>query len=137
MSVFRFLLALTVVVPVIHSSNVAVAQRKRQTGQSQVAKNLPDLKTPEDKMRFLEMIRYSFPAMRTRGAAYTSKDLDQALETYVSRATKTPFSELIDDETFIRRVSLDATGQIPDRDAILNFVADKNSDKRSKLIDDL
>jgi hypothetical protein len=46
-------------------------------------------------------------------------------------------SELCADEQFIRRVYLDITGTLPRPDQIKQFVADKNPNKRDKLIDDL
>src|SRR5947209_6072157 len=48
----------------------------------------------------------------------------------------TPTS-LSGDEEFLRRVSLDLTGQIPDSAAVTAFVADATSDKRAKKIDEL
>jgi hypothetical protein len=41
------------------------------------------------------------------------------------------------DWEFIRRVTLDLTGQIPDPARVLSFVADTSPDKRAKLIDEL
>lgn len=46
-------------------------------------------------------------------------------------------SELADDETFLRRVYLDLIGLPPTRDEYERFVADKSSNKRAKLIDQL
>lgn len=46
-------------------------------------------------------------------------------------------SELADDETFLRRVYLDLIGLPPTREEYERFVADKSSDKRAKLIDQL
>ena len=44
---------------------------------------------------------------------------------------------VVDDETFLRRVSLDLTGKLPDPDALRRFVADPAADKRAKCIDAL
>jgi hypothetical protein len=41
------------------------------------------------------------------------------------------------DEEFLRRVTLDLTGQIPDPAAVQAFLADKSADKRTKTIDAL
>jgi hypothetical protein len=41
------------------------------------------------------------------------------------------------DEEFLRRITLDLTGQIPDSATVLAFTADKTTDKRSKKIDEL
>jgi hypothetical protein len=46
-------------------------------------------------------------------------------------------SELCSDEVFIRRVYLDITGTLPDPEAIVRFVADKDPNKRAKLVDQL
>ena len=46
-------------------------------------------------------------------------------------------SGLCDDNTFIRRMYLDVIGQLPEPEAVEKFVADKDSTKRSKLIDEL
>jgi len=44
---------------------------------------------------------------------------------------------LAGDEEFLRRVSLDLTGQIPDATAVQSFVADNTPGKRAKMIDQL
>ncbi len=46
-------------------------------------------------------------------------------------------SELCSDEVFIRRASLDITGTLPTPKLVTEFVADKDSAKRDKLIDRL
>ncbi|MBC7820214.1 MAG: DUF1549 domain-containing protein, partial [Planctomycetaceae bacterium] len=46
-------------------------------------------------------------------------------------------SELCNDETFLRRVSLDLIGLPPTKDEYERFVADTDKDKRAKLIDAL
>jgi uncharacterized protein YukE len=48
-----------------------------------------------------------------------------------------PHAGLSSDEEFIRRVHLDATGLLPTPEAVREFVANKNADKRDKLIDSL
>ena len=48
-----------------------------------------------------------------------------------------PPSPLCDDATFIRRVSLDIAGRLPDLDETRKFVADADPAKRDKLIDSL
>jgi len=44
---------------------------------------------------------------------------------------------LSSDEEFLRRVTIDLTGQIPDSATVQSFVADKSADKRTKTIDAL
>jgi len=46
-------------------------------------------------------------------------------------------SALSSDEEFLRRVTIDLTGQIPDSATVQAFVADKAADKRTKTIDAL
>lgn len=48
-----------------------------------------------------------------------------------------PPSEGADDSTFLRRVTLDITGRLPTLDETQTFLADKQSDKRARKIDDL
>ncbi len=48
-----------------------------------------------------------------------------------------PPSEVCDDATFIRRVTLDVAGRLPTMDEVAKFVADTAADKREKLIDHL
>ena len=99
---------------------------------------LPDLKSPEDKLKFLEMIRGSYKVIQQgKTLTFDSDDLDRDLERSIAKGTSTPFAPVCDDETFIRRASLDATGVIPDRDQIKKFVANTDPKKRAKLIDDL
>ncbi|MCA9052230.1 MAG: DUF1549 domain-containing protein [Planctomycetaceae bacterium] len=97
---------------------------------------LPDLKTPESKLAYIQMIRNEFPAMR-RSTSFTPEDLDKQLEQSVAKGTDTKFVDVVDDETFLRRVSVDLTGLVPDRDQIKKFVADKGAKKREQLIDQL
>lgn len=46
-------------------------------------------------------------------------------------------SELCDDATFLRRITLDITGVLPAREEYDRFAADATPDKRAKLIDEL
>jgi hypothetical protein len=46
-----------------------------------------------------------------------------------------PPSELCDDATFIRRVTVDIAGRLPTAEEARAFIADKDSNKRDKLID--
>ncbi|HWE38789.1 MAG TPA: DUF1549 domain-containing protein [Isosphaeraceae bacterium] len=53
------------------------------------------------------------------------------------RAMRLPPSPRCDDRTFLRRVSLDLTGTLPDPDAVLAFEADPSPSKRAALVDRL
>ncbi|MCA9046747.1 MAG: DUF1549 domain-containing protein, partial [Planctomycetaceae bacterium] len=106
--------------------------------RSPPAPKLPDLKSPADKKLFLELIRNSFSAVKkSRTLNFDSEDLDQDLERNIAKGTSTPFAPIADDETFIRRASLDATGTVPSREQIKAFVASEDPRKRAKLIDEL
>jgi hypothetical protein len=48
-----------------------------------------------------------------------------------------PPSEVCDDATFLRRVRLDVTGQLPTADEVRAFLADTAADKRTKKIEQL
>jgi hypothetical protein len=63
-------------------------------------------------------------------------DIDNAVnkELEISKITPAP---LTSDEQFIRRVTLDLTGQLPVPADVTEFIADKSSEKRAKLIDKL
>ncbi len=52
-------------------------------------------------------------------------------------AEGTPASPISDDAKFLRRVTLDLTGRIPTYDDAVEFLADNDPDKRSRLIDEL
>lgn len=99
--------------------------------------NLPPLKTQEQKMQLLGYIRQTMPTRRiAQRINFSSADLDQALEQELGPAAQT-LAQTIDDETFIRRVSLDLTGQLPAPEKIEDFIKDQSRGKRSDLIDEL
>lgn len=59
-------------------------------------------------------------------------EIDQLIEKYATK--KAP---LTTDEQFVRRVYLDLTGNLPYPADVTEFIADKNPNKRAKLIDKL
>jgi hypothetical protein len=64
----------------------------------------------------------------------TAKQLDAALAAGVARDA---MPAVADDETFLRRVSLDLTGKLPGPEDVRAFVTSTDPDKRVKLIDRL
>ena len=58
-------------------------------------------------------------------------DIDDLVE---AKAGKAPFAESAKDASFLRRVTLDLTGNIPTADKVPAFLKDKSPNKRSKLI---
>src|SRR5262249_12828296 len=46
-------------------------------------------------------------------------------------------SDLSSDTEFLRRITIDATGQLPTPEEVRVFLADKSADKRAKKIDEL
>lgn len=97
---------------------------------------LPDLKSPEAKLAYIQAIRNSFPAMK-RSTSFSSADLDTQLQRSVAKEASGGFAGVVDDETFLRRISLDLTGVAPERGQIRKFVASKDPQKRSQAIDAL
>ena len=78
-----------------------------------------------------------------RGAASDSSRVagpQGAIDRYIfealQQANVAP-AEVTNDYEFIRRVTLDLTGRIPAPERVTSFVADTQSDKRAKLIDEL
>ena len=52
-------------------------------------------------------------------------------------ADRVPAAPRSSDTEFLRRVTLDLTGRIPDADVVVAFVADPSPDKRSRMVDAL
>lgn len=97
---------------------------------------LPDIKSTDDRLAVLERIRASFPAL-SPGSRFGPAELDAVISQQVPKVSKTPFAKVVDDTTFLRRVSLDLTGVSPTTDKIKSFSEDKDPRKRLKVIDEL
>lgn len=93
------------------------------------------------------IVRYgSHPAMmrvlvpRAEGAAFPDVAPINFVDRHVLdklRRMNLPPSSVADDATFLRRASLDITGELPLADEVRTFLADKDATKRSKKIDEL
>jgi hypothetical protein len=64
-----------------------------------------------------------------------SRRIDSALVRSLSK--NAPMPPLVDDVAFLRRVSLDLTGRLPDSGEVAGFAADSRPDKRARMIDSL
>src|ERR1043165_5549585 len=69
-------------------------------------------------------------------AALVAKRIDTEIDKRL-RELKIPASPLADDAEFLRRVTLDLTGQIPAYERTVTFLASKQPDRRARLIDEL
>jgi len=67
--------------------------------------------------------------------AETAAKVDATLVRDLAAGVQLP--PIVDDETFLRRVTIDLTGKLPDPDAIRRFAADTAADKRSKVVESL
>jgi hypothetical protein len=74
----------------------------------------------------------SGPAQFPPAVNFIDTDLFGAMKT----ANVAP-TQLASDEEFLRRVTLDLTGQIPDSATVQSFLADTSATKRAKMIDQL
>src|SRR5262245_57899741 len=61
-------------------------------------------------------------------------EIDQLVGANLRKANLAP-TPLTTDEQYIRRVTLDLTGRLPMPADVTEFLADKSSDKRAKLVD--
>ena len=62
--------------------------------------------------------------------------IDKLIDAKLQRLKIQP-SPLVDDAGFLRRISLDLTGQLPDPNEVRAFVADSSKTKRARVIDKL
>lgn len=75
-------------------------------------------------------LKFDFAALPR--ANFIDDELIQRLE-----SLKVPPSPPASDSAFLRRVSLDLTGEQPSVEQVRRFIADENPDKRAKLVDQL
>ena len=77
---------------------------------------------------------------RSSDAAFPEIAASNFIDTHVLAKLKrlnVPPSELADDSTFLRRIRLDITGQLPTAEEVRAFLADASTDKRAKKVDSL
>lgn len=80
---------------------------------------------------------YAAPYSLPRAAAATPVQQIDRLGAQKLADLGLPASPRCSDSDFLRRASLDVTGQLPSPDAVRAFLADKDTNKRAKLIDAL
>src|SRR5262249_42386917 len=68
----------------------------------------------------------------------SEQDVARRVDAALTRSLgNTPAPALADDETFLRRVTLDLTGKLPSPEEVRAFVASNDADKRARAIDRL
>lgn len=72
----------------------------------------------------------------TRPTTPPANYIDELVNAKLDKLRLLP-SGVCDDETYLRRVTIDITGQLPTEQEYLEFVADKDPEKRRKLVDRL
>jgi hypothetical protein len=88
----------------------------------------------EPAMSMLEVPQTSSPAIdKLFAAAKPTNRIDKFVLAKLRRLSIPP-SEVADDLTFLRRVRLDITGELPDSTEIDEFIKDKSPDKRKRKI---
>ena len=75
------------------------------------------------------------PSGVTRGGGQT-QFVDRSVDTLLA-TLGIPASGAVDDASFLRRVSLDLTGRLPEPGSVRSFLADRDPERRVKLIDRL
>lgn len=127
-------LALAIVAQSTSFQAALAARPSPKKGKAKPKIKLPDMSTPEAKLRALEWFRARGPwkSIKHTGT-FASKDLDHSLEAELHLPAGR-YAPLVDDATFIRRVSLDLLGRLPEGNDVAAFVADHEGDKRGRLI---
>jgi Protein of unknown function (DUF1549)/Protein of unknown function (DUF1553) len=67
----------------------------------------------------------------------SEKEIAKQIDAALGKANGAPLPAPADDATFLRRVSLDLTGKLPTPKEVEDFLADKDSNKRARKIDQL
>ena len=90
-------------------------------------KNAPAKKAPPEYVPKLNKVA-------TRGKTLTPAELDKLIEPFLG---STPPDAIVDDATFLRRISLDAVGRQPTVDELQGFLADTSAEKRQQAVQQL
>lgn len=80
----------------------------------------------------LKLKRPKLPAVQ----AGRTHPIDRILDAHL-RKTKVKAPAAVEESAFVRRLSLDLTGQLPDVDSLRSYLQDQNPEKRKKLIQQL
>lgn len=113
------------------------SEKSSKANNQQASIKLPPLKTTDDKLKFLETIRDSFPARKLSGTVmFAPSDLDKSLAIELKQPAD-KYAKPISDERFVRRAYLDLTGTPPSAKVVSGFVESSDNRKRARLIDDL
>jgi hypothetical protein len=97
---------------------------------------LPKPDPEGDAARFTQQVSASLPGAGSTARIERKNLIDQHLFGRMER-DGVPHAPLSSDEEFVRRVYLDATGQLPSAELVRKFLADRNPRKRDLLIDTL
>ena len=90
-----------------------------------------------DASKLTEAVAPALPSSAASTAPIPRKNfIDEHIFGRMER-DKIPHAPLAGDEEFLRRAYLDATGLLPTPEQVRSFVADKDPNKRDKLIDSL
>ena len=120
---------------------LSAGETKTKTPPAKPAPALPTLPKPKsfDKMAVLAKFREDMPTHKASLVStidFSVQELDRMLLSQLGSRAR-DVAPLVSDERFIRRVTLDTTGKLPEPNAVTDFVADQNPKKRAKLIDKL
>jgi len=116
-------------------------QTQRQVDQDRVEAAHSELLNGQDKAaeasRLTQTVAPALPGAAASSMPIPRKNfIDEGIFGRIER-DKIPHAPLAGDEEFLRRAYLDATGFLPTPDKVRSFVADKDPNKRNKLIDSL
>jgi hypothetical protein len=95
----------------------------------------PDGAKTEELNRITSAVSHGLPSVSTRPLVINNY-IDEFIFSKIER-DHIPRAELCSDVEFLRRVSLDLTGRLPEPEKIREFVKDADPKKREKLVDAL